>query len=661
MKIAIYTFILLVGLCACQANSQIATTSTPGSHVAALPTATPTIFFPPTNTPTATVTPTNTPLSYSTPFHLPPNSISPENIEDLQELAILGKGKINNFRYSPDGKLLVVATTRGIYIYDAQTFLEKKYIPTDDSVNCLAFSPDGATIASTFRRGAVRLWQLSSGELLDTLENNTGYSSSSLLFSPDGSLLFSASGDHVIRAWQISDGKLLRTFRGAGGYSADEMVDSISISPDGSLLATTDGYERVWVWRTSTSELLQRLEGGHVAFSPNGEILAVAKGYFQDDQLVTLWQVSDWTSLNTISSPDKRILNIVFSPDGETLLINNNHGETQLWNIPKHSVSTCFLCGENYFEVMSFSANGANITTLDQDGVLQVWNASDASLLHTFDEHVGAIASLAFSKDGQFLAASSASSASIWQIPNSLLLNRSTYKSYNYLSQPSMAFSPDNKFLVFNPFLEGLHVWSVASPNPPIVWDEGKTISSLAFSSDGTVLAIGLDNTVEFRRFPDGTLLDTLNPKSSQSADTMAYSQDAQFLALAQYNKVEIWRLSDKSLDHTLKGIGYSINQVAFSSAGNIFATGTFNTAQWNGSDGRQLQSLPIHGHAFPPDLGIVAEIEYPNVRFYRMSDGKLIKTLKFNYSVHDVEFASDGKLVAIAGDDGTINIWGIR
>src|SRR5919109_3940561 len=158
----------LFALSACQAGSHTVISPTPGISVSDEPTMTPTIFVPPTETvtSTATQTPTSTPLSYSTPFRLPSKSISPENIEHIQELAIFGKGKINNFRYSPDGKLLAVATMRGIYIYDAQTLFEKKYIPTDDSVNCVAFAPDGKTIASTFRKGSVRLWQVSSGALI---------------------------------------------------------------------------------------------------------------------------------------------------------------------------------------------------------------------------------------------------------------------------------------------------------------------------------------------------------------------------------------------------------------------------------------------------------------------------------------------------------------
>src|SRR5215211_972503 len=108
----------LIGISACQANAHVVMTPTLGSQVPGV-TSTPTIVVTPTSTATPTAIPTNRPLFYSTPFSLPSDVISSENIEGLHELAVFGKGKVNNFSYSPDGKFLAVATMRGIYLYDA--------------------------------------------------------------------------------------------------------------------------------------------------------------------------------------------------------------------------------------------------------------------------------------------------------------------------------------------------------------------------------------------------------------------------------------------------------------------------------------------------------------------------------------------------------------
>lgn len=654
-------FIFLVGLSACQTSSQIV--ATPAATVI-LPstTATPTVFAHPTGTGAPTATPTVTPLAYSTPIRYPSTLISPENIQDLQELAVLGKGKVNSFRYSSDGKLLAVATMKGIYIYDAQTFIEKKYIRTDDAVNSVAFSPDGKTIASTFQKGAVRLWQLSTGELLDTLENSTGYTSGSLIFSPDGSLLLSAAADNVIRAWQIPGGKLVHTFRGDDGYSLNGMVDSMSISPDGSLLATTDGYETVWIWRIATGELLHKLDGNHVAFSPDGNTLAVGKDSYTEDPLVMLWQVSDWTLINTISSSKGMIVNMVFSPDGKTLLINDDWGEAKLLNISNQSILMCLQCEKKSFAVISFSPGGANITTVDKDGILQAWKLPDGTLLHTFEEHLGSVTSLAFSPDKRFLAASNASSLSLWRLSDSALLDLSLYKSYNYPQfDQSMAFSPDSRLLAFAPYNAGLRLREVNNSDPVLTLNDDRTANHLAFSSKGTTLAVdfGIEHTIELRQVADGTLLDTLVLSGLGGIDALAYSPDDNFLAVGRYGRVEIWRLSDKTLFRTLTGVTYSVGQIVFSPNGNIFATGS-NTIQWSGTDGTLLQSLSIRGHTFSPDISLVLQIQGQKVHIYRMSDGKLIRTLRFNTYPIDAGFSVDGNLLAIAGNDGTISILGI-
>ena len=63
--------------------------------------------------------------------------------------ARLGKGKINEVKYSTDGTRLAVASSIGIWIYDAQTGEELELIRGHTSgVNSVSFSPDGTTIAS---------------------------------------------------------------------------------------------------------------------------------------------------------------------------------------------------------------------------------------------------------------------------------------------------------------------------------------------------------------------------------------------------------------------------------------------------------------------------------------------------------------------------------
>ena len=85
---------------------------------------------------------------------------------DLPEGATrrIGKGRIYEIKYSPDGNLLAVASSIGIWLYDAKTGKELDLLTghTPD-VESVCFSPDGKTIAGA-SYNTVRLWDVSAGQ-----------------------------------------------------------------------------------------------------------------------------------------------------------------------------------------------------------------------------------------------------------------------------------------------------------------------------------------------------------------------------------------------------------------------------------------------------------------------------------------------------------------
>ena len=100
--------------------------------------------------------------------------------------AALGKGRIEEIAYSPDGTRLAVASSIGIWIYDMNTYQEVALLtghgddasrdrqPQEDerfallTGHTVSFSPDGSTIASTSRDGTCRLWDALTGTSIRT-------------------------------------------------------------------------------------------------------------------------------------------------------------------------------------------------------------------------------------------------------------------------------------------------------------------------------------------------------------------------------------------------------------------------------------------------------------------------------------------------------------
>tara|TARA_R100000750_G_scaffold50778_2_gene35747 strand:- start:786 stop:1262 length:477 start_codon:yes stop_codon:yes gene_type:complete len=87
-------------------------------------------------------------------------------------------------------------------------------------VDCVAFSPNGAHIASGCFDRIVSIWETASGTKLAHLEGHQGHVSS-VAFSSDGMLIASGSDDETVRVWDAGSKDCLDVIRGLGGVAVN--------------------------------------------------------------------------------------------------------------------------------------------------------------------------------------------------------------------------------------------------------------------------------------------------------------------------------------------------------------------------------------------------------------------------------------------------------
>jgi hypothetical protein len=93
-------------------------------------------------------------------------------------------------------------------------------------VYALAFSPDGARLASGSNDTSIRLWDVASGEPADVLRGHSDYVFS-LAFLPDGSALVSGSGDSTVRVWDTRPARVRWAERTAMAHRRDSAVPMV--------------------------------------------------------------------------------------------------------------------------------------------------------------------------------------------------------------------------------------------------------------------------------------------------------------------------------------------------------------------------------------------------------------------------------------------------
>jgi WD40 repeat protein len=533
--------------------------------------------------------------------------------------------------FSPDGGVLAYGDHYNVRLWDTVAGRDlgepEQDVSLPDSVDqvvSVAFSPDGKILAIGDRSKQVVLWNISTRKVLARLKGHEGWVSA-LAFSPNGKTLYSGSLDQTVKLWdfssykeggQLSDEKI-RVFATIKGHTG--WIRSINCSPSGRIIATAGADRTVKLWGEAGTRDFDAVEGVE-AISPRANIIAKysdEESKYTDDARLTLFDLRG-------DEPAKLCLvngmNPILSPDGKTLATasydssdevtstssrTDSRTRIKLWDVSSRPRELTTLLAQSFRFSPAFSPDGRLFTALGPDGnSLILWDVpggkeltplrNDAALKHYLLSPGGQVI-VTVDVDGQRVKSWDAASLRQMSVFQREAKHQAGADGEGEVWP--MALSADGKLFAFSDSDE-VKLWETSSTRGPILLGKHEeSVSALAFSPDGKLIAAGDGGGV-----------------------------------------VKVWDAAARRELSTFKGHKTSVTIIAFSPDGKTLASG--------GDEG----TVKLYGTASMRELITLMHEPSPTSEIHALQGGE--------DTVRELFFSADGRSLITLSGNGILRRW---
>ncbi|MHB9024360.1 MAG: Ig-like domain-containing protein [Armatimonadota bacterium] len=387
----------------------------------------------------------------------------------------------------------------------------------------IAFSPDNGKVAVSCTDNKVRIWNTSTGALLQTLDVQQG-TLRGLAFSTDSARL-AVAGSTRATIWDVATGGRLVDLGTLSTY--EDGAASVCFSPDGTELvvggipngAFTDAKVTVWdatipegqqapytrtqfLWRTD--DTAKHTNYVYVVkYSPDGSsIISVAQ-----DSWAIEWAVDSGTRIRWITNltsggkaavwanDSSEFWVSTFALDGSgngTILHFQSYAQDPYANtvgwpggIDRYieQAQSDFIYSITFSKDLQYVASGGENT----DRNVKLWDRKTGKLVRSFPQLNGIIWACAISENNQMVAGGTSSQTVLWNLSTGAQLYSFAYGANAY----GIAFSPDNGKVAVSCTDNKVRIWNTSSGALLQTLDVQRgTLYNLAFSADSARLAV---------------------------------------------------------------------------------------------------------------------------------------------------------------------------
>jgi WD40 repeat protein len=367
---------------------------------------------------------------------------------------------------SPDDAILAAGTSeREVWLFDRQTgSVFSRLTGLAASIQQVQFSPDGTRLLALDADGALAVWDVAHGQLLQKTTDHTGQIGG-FVFRDDGQLsawenntawvlrpsdvaplqtisvlsgtIFAAGPDggklavyspYHISLWDGRSGVLQRTLPDDAsetevGYYPRRTLYGAEFTADSKRLLYF-GTGGTWLYDSSNGHFLQYfLENASnlAAFSPDGAHLVLCYG--PDDCRLDIWDMKTGYHAQTLESHFgyyESAVQAAYLPDGLHIaaIVSAQQDKFELWDASTGRKLAQLDWPQSSLTTLALSPDGRLAALGQGDGHIALLDLSSLKVLAQLDGHRGAVNHLAFARDGRYLASAGVEGViRIWGLP----------------------------------------------------------------------------------------------------------------------------------------------------------------------------------------------------------------------------------------------------
>jgi WD40 repeat protein len=268
----------------------------------------------------------------------------------------VGSGASDDIAISPDNTTIAVdGADDTLRLFNLSTgALINKWFAHAGGLNCLDFNQSGSMLATGGSDKNIKIWNTSNGQLIATIGGHAG-SITKLKWSPDDIWVVTAD---ATKQCKMSHEMMPGMWMSHHTFNATETVTDIDISSDGKYFLF-GGSTKAWIYNKSDQSVkgsFNTTGGGYVwsvAFKPGAEACVIGTGsgkavYFDLSNLLSVRDLNTTASLNIFPNPASEYVMIKDFPEARPVY--------QILDLQGSVVSTGNLSADGRLEIQELPA-----------------------------------------------------------------------------------------------------------------------------------------------------------------------------------------------------------------------------------------------------------------------------------------------------------------